>query len=202
MRHLIRIVDQAASGGAQNVLVVVGSGGVADTVADNLPGLHARVSLADVLPGNLLKSFDQPPEFDLCICSLEISELTQFSEMAKAVSPIMRKGGKILGFHANLSLRPFSPDDMSALRGLFNFPGAARVYYAGSEQSVRLMRKFRDAVSRRGMGMFGALTKTATMLLVVAPAALRANKAEAALPAEQGLQMPAECTSITVEVTV
>jgi hypothetical protein len=97
MRHLIRLVDTAAEKGAANVLVVIGSGGVADVVADHLPGLHAQVSLSELMQGNFRKAFPLPVKFDLCICSLGHSELPRFREMAQAVAPYMNSGGKILG---------------------------------------------------------------------------------------------------------
>src|SRR5947209_7077982 len=49
MRHLIRLIDRAAENGAANVMVVIGSGGVADTVADHLPGVHSQISLSELL---------------------------------------------------------------------------------------------------------------------------------------------------------
>jgi hypothetical protein len=202
MRHLVRIVDQSIAGGAQKVLVVVGSTGIADSVADELSGLHARVSLADVLHGNLLKSFETNPQFDLCICSFEISELNQVSELVNSVSPAMRKGSKIICFYPNFSVRPFSSDEMNLLYGSLYFSKPARIYYSGSEESARVVRQFRDALSRGPSGKLGTFGRLATLLLMVAPSALRANKLEDGLSAEQISKMPTECTSITIEVTV
>jgi hypothetical protein len=200
MRHLTRLVDTAAENGAANVLVVIGSGGVADTVADHLPGLHVQVALSELMGGNFPKAFPAPIKFDLCICSLGHSELPRFREMAQMVAPYMNSGGKILGFYPNFGLRPISSDEIVLLQNMLDLPWSVRLYYAGSDKSARVVRRFHAAQSS-GSGQLAKLAYMATMLLIVTPSARAANRSEAAAPEEQSLRLPAYCTSITIEVT-
>ena len=93
MRHLIRIVDDAAKNGAANVLVVTERGGLADTIADDLPGAHAQVSLLE-LTGE--KTWDPQIKFDLCLCTLRASEFIRFNDLVIAAAPYMHSGGKLL----------------------------------------------------------------------------------------------------------
>jgi len=202
MRHLVRLVDSAAEAGAANVLVVVGSGGVADTIADHLPGLHAHVSLPEVLQGNLAKAFSTPPDFDLCICALGGSELAQFGNMARAVAPCMRSGGKILGFYPNFALGPISLEEISLLQDVIDVSRSARVYYAGSDKSARVVQRWHHALTRGGRGRFSLLLRAAIMLFSVTPGALSANRMEAAASEEQSSRLPEHCTSVTIDVTV
>ena len=200
MRHLIRLVDTAAENGAANVLVVIGSGGVVDTVADHLPGLHVQVSLSDLMEGNFRKAFPGPIRLDLCICSLGHSELPRFREMAQMVAPYMNSGGKILGFYPNFGLRPISRDEIVLLQNMLDLAWPGRLYYAGSDKSARVVRRFHAAQSG-GSGQLAKLAYMATMLLIVTPNALAANRSEAAAPEEQSSRLPEYCTSITIEVT-
>src|SRR5262249_18263002 len=78
LRHVVRLVDAASAAGARNVLIIGSTHGLIDTIADHLPGLHARVSMLDAKTGNLAKVFDRSPQFDLCVCSLEFAELAEF----------------------------------------------------------------------------------------------------------------------------
>lgn len=199
MRHLIRLVDKAAENGAANVLVVIGSGGVADTVADHLPGLHAQVSLPELMEGNFSKAFHQPIKFDLCICTLGASELSRFRDMAEAVAPYMSSGGKILGFYPNFSLRSLSTDEIALLQKILE---SGRLHYAGSDKSARVVRRFHAALSAEAGGRMAKFVRIATMLSTITPSALAANRTEAAAPEEQSSRLPKHCTSITIEVTV
>ncbi len=199
MRHLIRVVDTAAENGAGNVLVVIGSGGVADTVADHLPGLHAQVSLPELLEGNFGKAFHQPIKFDLCICTLEASELPRFRDMAQVVAPYMNRGGKILGFYPNFSLRPLSTEEIALLQKILE---SGQLHYAGSDKSARVVRRFHATLHADTGGRLAKLVRIAMMLLTITPSALAANRSEAAAPEEQSSRLPKHCTSITIEVTV
>jgi hypothetical protein len=199
MRHLIRLVDKASENGAANVLVVIGSGGVADTVADHLSGLHAQVSMAELMEGNFGKAFHQPIKFDLCICTLGASELPRFRDMAQAVAPYMNSGGKIIGFYPNFSLRSLSADEIALLQKILE---SGRLHYAGSDKSARAVRRFHAALSGEAGGRLAKLVRIATMLLTITPSALVANRSEAAAPEERSSRLPEHCTSITIEVTV
>ncbi len=200
MRHLIRLVDTAAENGAANILVVISSGGVADTVADHLRGLHVRVSLSELLEGNFRKAFPDPIKLDLCVCNLGHAELPRFREIVQVVTPYMNSGGKILGFYPNFNLRPISRDETVLLQSIIDPPLSGRLYYAGSNKSARVVRRFHAAQFTSG-GQLTRLAYAATMLLVVTPNALAANRLEAAASEQQSSRLPEYCTSITIEVT-
>jgi hypothetical protein len=201
LRHLVRLVDTATRDGAANVLVIAGTKGIAEAVADHLPGLHVQVSLLEVVQGNLMKAFSQPPDFDLCVCTLGSGEQYQFADVVKTVAPCMRSGGKIIGFHPNFGLDPLSMDDTNLLRGMFDFPWSRRIYYAGTAKSARVVQRCYRAHWATNSRL-GTLLRVATMLFVIAPAAASANKLEAAVGEDEAARMPEQCTSITIEVTV
>jgi hypothetical protein len=202
MRHLIRVVDTAAEKGAADVLVVVGSNTIADTVADGLPGRHAQVAIGEVLQGNLAKAFSQPPDFDLCICTLGPAELNRFADIVRTVAPCMRSGGKIVGFYPNFGLGDVPTSDIDLLQRVSDLLWNVQIYYAGSEKSARVVQRFHRALWTAPQGRLGQLLRIATMLFIVSPSAAAANQIEAAAPTEQSLQLPKSCTSITIEVTV
>jgi hypothetical protein len=202
LRHLVRVVDAAANDGAANVIVVVGATTVGETVADHLPGLHAHVSLSEVVSGNLAKAFVASPEFDLCICTLGPSELTRLMEVVKAVTPCMRRGGKIVAFHPNLTLDQISLGDISLLQSMLESTSSARVHYAGSRQTARVVLRAQHLLAPAGAGRLADLVRTAMTLFFVTPSAFAANRSEAALSEEQWSRLPEHCMSITVELTV
>ena len=200
MRHLVRLVDTAAENGAVNTLVVMGRGGVADTVADHVPGVRVQVSLSELLEGNVSKAFHQPIKFDLCICSLGPSELPRFRDVPQAVVPYMNRGGKILAFYPNFSPRPLSTDKIAMLWKILDLQWPARIYYAGSDRSARVVRRFHATRSRGSGGRVAKLLRIAAMLATVTPSALAANRSEAAAPEELSSRLPQHCTSVTIEV--
>jgi hypothetical protein len=200
MRHLVRLVDTAAANGAANTLVVMGRGGVADTVADHVPGVHAQVSLSELLEGNVRKAFSQPITFDLCICSLGPSELTRFRDVRQAVMPYMNRGGKILAFYPNFSLRPLSTDEITMLWTIPDLR-SGRVYFAGSDRSARVVRRFHATLSRGSGGRVAKLVSIATMLARITPSALAASRSDAAAPEELSSRVPQQCLSVTIEVS-
>ena len=201
MRHLIRLVNRASESGARNVLVVVGSEPLADTIADHLPGLHARVSLLEVIGGNLDQAFSEHPQFDLCICSMGVVDLPRFAKVVKAVTPCMRKGGKVVGFHPNFDLNQNAVHSFGMPESLFDNASSGRIYYAGSEASARIIRLARHADPQRKRGIFG-LARVAMRLLSTTRRAVAANLWEASIPEDRWSKLPENCTSITIEVTV
>ncbi|MFL5044241.1 MAG: hypothetical protein ACJ8EA_05315 [Xanthobacteraceae bacterium] len=201
MRHLVRIVDAAASEGAANVLVVVGATSVGETIADHLPGVHARVLLSEVVGGNLAKAFSGTAEFDLCICTLGPSELHQIMDVVKTVTPCMRKGGKIIAFHPNFAADEVPLAEVGALQTMFESPSSGRIHYAGSPQSARVAQRVRR-LARTGERRLADLVRMAATLVFVTPSVFAANRAEAALTEEQWSRLPENCMSITVEIAV
>src|SRR5262245_61868556 len=202
MRHLVRVVDAATGAGAANALVVVGATTVGANVADHLPGVHARVLLSEVVGGNLAKAFSGTTEFDLCVCTLGPSELHQLMEVVKAVTPCMRKGGKIVAFHPNFTAEQIAIGDINTLQATFEDPSAGRVHYAGSQRSARVAERVRYLLAPTSKGGVANLLRTAATLIFATPGALAANRLEAAYTEEQWSRLPQHCTSITVEMTV
>jgi hypothetical protein len=198
MRHLIHLVDTATNNKATNVLVVSSGGGLADTLADHLPGLHAQVSLPEFLGGNFAKAFHEPTKFDLCICSLGPSDLLRFRDVAQMAGPYMSTGGKVIGFYPNFGLRSLSANEIAML---CDPRWSKTVYYAGSAESARAIRKFYAALGWNAGSRLAKLVRVATMLLTVTPMALAANRSEAADPQGHSSRLPEHCTSITIEVT-
>ena len=198
MRHLLRIVDSTANNGAAKVLVVGGSG-MADRVANDLRGTHARVALPEVLQGNLDKAFTQNPGFDLCVCSLGPAELRRFADIIKAVAPCMRSGGKVVGLYPNFGMQPLSIDDIKVLQAISDISPSIAIHYAGSEKSAHVVQRFHHAASR-DMNRLSNLLRLAALLFIITPRALAANRAEAV--EDPSSPLTTHCTSITIEATV
>src|SRR5262245_35436490 len=138
LRHFVRVVDEATARGARNVLVVGAGNDFIDSIADHLPGLHGRVSMSDLKTGNLLRAFDRPPQFDLCICKLDFAELGTFSTLIDLLRPVMSKGGTIVGFHLNYETRPLTLDSACIDRASRS-NDVLRCYFAGSAGSARVI---------------------------------------------------------------
>jgi hypothetical protein len=199
MRHLIRIVDDAAKNGAANVLVVTESGGLADTIADDLPGVHAQVSLLE-LTGD--KTWDPQIKFDLCLCTLGASELTRFNDLVIAAAPYMHSGGKIIGCYFNFVLRPFLKHEIVMLQNVNDLPWPTKIHYAGSSRSARLVKRFHSVISvDTSRGRLANLLRMATTLLAITPGALLTNLLESSGSGEHSSRLPKDCTSVTIEVT-
>src|SRR5262249_1022762 len=116
--------------------------------------------------------------------------------------PFMRSGGKILGFYANFELKPVSVHDIELLQGVVDLPWSGRIYYAGSERSVRALQRLQRTYLAGKNGRLGALLRIPATLVLVSPAALAANNADASPAEEASSQLPEHCPSITVDVTV
>jgi len=197
LRHFVRVVDAAAARGARNVLVVGSGDDFIDRTADHLPGLRAVVSMSDLKTGNLVRAFDRPPQFDLCICELEFAELATFSTLVGLLRPAMSKRGTIVGFHLNSEMRPFTLNG-ARIDGISRSDDVVRCYFAGSPASARVIAKFRDAAS----SATGSFVVFGLRLLKIAPQALRANQAEAAIAPIDSTSPPPVCTSVTIEVVI
>jgi hypothetical protein len=194
-RHLVRLVDSAAQSGAKDVITVIGRSGMPDRVADHLHGLHARISLDELLNGNIAKALDEHTKFDLCICNLDISEGNKFRDIITMVTPCMRRGGKIIGFLPNFDL---NPSLLTSFDFVLDFQDSGTIFYAGSAESAKLARRlFQMGPSHRRLVSF---IRLALQLLTIAPRTLMVNRKEAAAT-DQHL-LPEICTSITIEVVV
>src|SRR5262249_9452112 len=154
--------------------------GFIDSIADHLPGLHAVVSMSDLKTGNLLRAFDGPPQFDLCICKLKIAEVGAFSTLIGLLRPMMSKGGTIIGLHLNYENRPVTLDTAWIDR-IARSNDVLRCYFAGSAASARVIANFQEAAARSSSPGGYSFVVFFLRLLKLAPQALRANWAEAAI---------------------
>jgi hypothetical protein len=200
LRHLVRVVDEATARGARNVLVVGAGDGFIDRIADHLPGIHAVVSMSDLKTGNLLRAFDRPPQFDLCICKVEITELDALSTLIGLLRPVMSKGGTIVGLHLNYEIRPLTPDSAWIDR-IARSNDVLRCHFAGSAASARVIAKFQEAARSSSADAY-SFAVFFLRLLKMAPQALHANWAEAAIAPINSASPPSVCTSVTIEVIV
>jgi hypothetical protein len=200
LRHFVRVVDEAVARGARNVLVVGSGHDFIDSIAEHLPGLHALVSMSDLKTGNLLRAFDRPPQFDLCICKLELAELGAFSTLIDLLRPVMWKGGTIVGLHLNYDIRPLTLDS-AWIDTISRSNHVLRCYFAGSAPSARVIAKVQEVARSSSPGRY-SFAMFALRFLKIVPQALRANRAEAAIAPTNSASPPPVCTSVTIEVVV
>ena len=230
LRHVVRSVDAVAEAGGTNVFVVSSRPNTIERLADGFTGKHVRLTPAVALSDNFPLAFEQIPDFHLCLCILEYPELRQFHKIVKAMAPCMRPGGKIVGFHMNSSLAPLPTNDPNLIVALSRLVDPVRVHYAGSPQSAAALAaiqhaggnqltdpvpmrhaglpqtaeapaEFESAGAGGGRGLVRA-ARVVLALLRIAPQALAANRAAAAMQDDDTSGPPALCTSITLEVTV
>jgi hypothetical protein len=200
LRHFVGVVDEATARGARNVLVVSSGHDFIDSIAGQMPGLHAQVSILDLKTGNLLRAFDRPPQFDLCICKLEFAELGAFSTLVDFLRPVMSKGSTIVGLHLNHDIRPLTLDS-AWIDSIGRSNDAVRCYFAGSAASARVIGQFQQAARSSSLGKYSFVVFVLRLLKIV-PQALRANRAEAAIAPINSATPPPVCTSVTIEVVV
>jgi hypothetical protein len=201
LRHVARLVDAVAEAGGSNVFVVSSQASAIERLTERMAGNHARAAPAVVLGDNFALAFDEPPDFDLCLCILEYVELSEFPGIVKAVTPCMRPGGKIVGFHMNASLAPLSANDPNLVVALSRLTDPVQVHFAGSAQTAEALAAFQRAAAGGGRRLARAAW-LALALMHIAPRALAGNRAEAARHHDGLSGAPAVCTSLTLEVTV
>jgi hypothetical protein len=179
LRQVLRIVNTAAAEGAADALVLCGGGGITERFADELSGMHAHVQLSELLSGNLLKGLDPSLRFDLCVFDLPASEIFNYSLIVKAVEPLMRKGGRIVGFCANFD-QEFPPiTDAEWLLSLSDLSSRLRVYITGSKASVRLLRRYRRIADAARAHTWMRLPAAMAVVLAACPSSLIVNTLEA-----------------------
>jgi hypothetical protein len=200
LRHLHQLTDQATTRGAKDVLFVGDRSDIVNTIV-NLSGLHAWMSVAGMKMGSLGGTFIEPPRFDICICDLDFGDFLQFSELYQAVRRFMRPGGTIIAFYLNLDLASW-PIDRNELSDLFASIPHARIFYAGSDSSARLLRAFRSALSVQLRYSPIVLGTLAVRLALIAPQAWISNVLEARVSKKRQSLPPTLATSITIESRV
>jgi hypothetical protein len=203
LRHVLRLVDTATARGAENVLVIGSRESVVSTIADHLPGLHGLTSMSDLKAGNLAKTFERLPKWDLCICNLELAELAEFSTIVTAIRPVMLNGGTIIGFYPNYGATPITMD-RARIDSISRLKDRHRFYFAGSVGSARVMRKYRDVANAYRTSGHSIVRRAICVLRLLKTAfpALVANRTEAAIAPEGFSSPPPVCTSVTIEVVV
>jgi carbohydrate esterase-like sialic acid-specific acetylesterase len=209
LRHVRELTDHAAARGsmvtehsgargAQDVLYIGDRSNISGMLA-NLPGLHAWMSVAGLMTSGTGGTFAQPPQFDICLCDLEFADFARFSEIYAASLPFMRHGGTIIGFYLNADGAPL-PIHQNEIGKDLQHISPARVYYAGSPRSAKLLRAFRSTLSipRRLNVVF--LAKIAIRLGLLAPQIWISNLVEG-LASKKGHSTPgAVATSITTHI--
>jgi hypothetical protein len=196
LRHLNQVADGAVARGAKDVLYVGDRSDISASVA-HLPGLHAWVSVAGLMTGNIAGTFAQPPLFDICVCDLEFADLVRLPEIRRVAQRFMRPGGTIIGFHMNADAAPLPINELA--KDLSNIPGA-RIYYAGSNRSANLLRAYRSALSVPRRSRVILLAAIAIRLGLLAPKVWSSNTVEALASEKRRSTPPALATSITTEI--
>jgi len=196
MRYLHQLTERAAARGAKDVLYVGDRSNISATVA-HLPGLHAWVSVAGLMTGNIGGTFAQPPQFDICLCDLEFADLARFSEIHHAAKRFMRPGGTIIGFQMNADGAPLPINELA--KNLSNVE-RARIYYAGSDRSANLLRAHRSALSVPRRSRLILLGNIVIRLGLLAPKVWITNVVEELTSEKRQATPPAVITSITAEI--
>lgn len=195
IRPLHRIIRRVVAAGANDVLFVGNRTGLANGLV-SLSGLHAWVSAEGVTSGNFSKAFDQPPQFDLCICDLDLTHAQRFSDIVAVVRPFIREGGAILGFCLNAGPQPAPIHQLDFSRV------GARVSYAGSAGSAKVLAAHAATFSRGRMSKALYGLRVVARLALFTPRTLFANLTQAALPEAMHSTPPDQCTSVTLDVTI
>jgi uncharacterized ParB-like nuclease family protein len=201
LRHVVRIVDAVADDGGTNAFVISSEMSPIERLADRFTGKHARIAPSVALSENFPLAFEQRPNFHLCLCILGHSDLREFPSIVKAMTPCMRPGGKIVGFHLNPSLAPLPANDPNLIAALSRLIDPVRVHYAGSPQSATALGVIRRAGAGGGRELVRA-TRIVLAQLRLLPQTLAINRAEATVRDDDTAAPPALCTSITLEVTI
>ena len=198
LRQLRELTGYAAARRAKDVLYIGERSNVSGMLA-NLPGLHAWMSVAGLMTNGTGGAFAQPPQFDICLCDLEFADFARFSEIYAASLRFVRHGGTIIGFHLNADGAPLPIHQNEIGIDLQHVP-PARVYYAGSPRSAKLLRALRSTLSipRRLNVVF--LTKIATRLGLLAPQIWISNFVEDLASKRRHSTPGAVVTSITTQI--
>jgi Carbohydrate esterase, sialic acid-specific acetylesterase len=198
LHRLRELTEYAAARRAKDVLYVGDRSNVSGMLA-NLPGLHAWMSVAGLLTNGTGGTFAQPPQFDICICDIEFADFARFSEIYAASLRFMRHGGTIIGFYLNADGSPLPIHQNEIGKDLQHIP-PARVYYAGSLRSAKLLRAFRSTLSIPRRLNFVFLVKIATRLSLLAPQISINNFFEGLASRKRHSTPGAVATSITTHI--
>jgi hypothetical protein len=187
---LLAAIEAARARGARDALVVVDAPGVLLGVTA-LPGKNAHVSPEALTSELFSKALERRRQFDLCVLQLDADGIPHLSELLATLTPYMRPGGTIVGFHMNGG-RPI---------GALTLEGRnSRVAFTGSAASMRAIRFYLAAFNRIHGRRFLGIARGLLMLALNMPLVVLANRGEAAAAKQGRLPDPAFRTSVTIIV--
>jgi hypothetical protein len=144
LRHLRQLSEAAVAREAKDMLILGERFGIPEAIV-SVPGLCAWMSIPGLMTGGMGGTFAQPPQFDLCVCDLELRDLTRFSEIQNSARRFMRSGGTIIGFHFNIDAIQLPISDINELVANLRKIASVRIYYGGSERSSNVLKAFCSA---------------------------------------------------------
>jgi hypothetical protein len=195
---LIRAVDGAVARGAQNVLFVGDNAGITDNLV-NLPGLHAWTSAAS-LSGSI-STFGSPYRFDLCVCDLDSTDISRFSDLYEEIRRAMRPSGTIVAFYFNADTGPRHLHWEKVTEEIGRMPGA-EIHVTGSRLSASAMRAFRKLYAAQKSRKFGISLLAFGTLALLTPYSLLANLLWLVRREAPIAETPAFRPSITIKVAL
>jgi hypothetical protein len=165
LKPLSEIIAAAANNSGSHILCVGSASGLPESALTGLNGVRVRVSFAGMMTGNFAKAFNAPPQFDLCVCDLNLAELLEFPLVVAAIRPFIVDRGIIIGFHLKENMAA-SPSDVVLTNGLFT-DDFVRIHRTGSWRILllRSFRRFSNLCERLKYAWMGK--KTSKLLLHV-----------------------------------
>jgi hypothetical protein len=197
LRHLRNLGEAAVDRGAKDMLIIGKRFGIPEAIV-SVSGLCAWMSIHGLMTGGMGGTFAQQPQFDLCICDLELDELVRFSQIQSAAQRFMRSGGTIIGFLFNADVVQLPINDINELVANLKTINSVQIYYGGSERSSNVLKSFRTALSLPRSPRFVSQGKLAIKLGLLSARAWLGNTFVARLSEPHRLDPFA--TSLTIEI--
>jgi hypothetical protein len=197
LRHLRNLGEAAVDRGAKDMLIIGKRFGIPEAIV-SVSGLCAWMSIHGLMTGGMGGTFAQQPQFDLCICDLELDELVRFSQIQSAAQRFMRSGGTIIGFLFNADVVQLPINDINELVANLKTINSVQIYYGGSERSSNVLKSFRTALSLPRSPRFVSQGKLAIKLGLLSARAWLGNTFVARLSEPHRIDPFA--TSLTIEI--
>jgi hypothetical protein len=197
LHHLRQLAKSAGDRGAKDMLIIGDRFGIAEGIV-NLPGSYAWMSVAGLMTGSTGGTFAHPPQFDVCVCDLELGDFARFSEIYHAVRRFMRPNGTIIAFHLNVDRVRLPISDINEFITNLQKIASIRIYHGGSERSSKVLIAFRSALSLPRSPRSVFLSKLAIKVGLISTRAWVANVLEALFSNPERPNPLA--TSITIEI--
>jgi len=196
LQHICAVVAAATAGGARRVLVVADSGSILHLLVEGMPASQALVTPAEAKSGNLRRAFEYERKFDLCVWDLDLSDLTDFTQLTDLIRPLMGSGGTVAGFHWNVS-RAAVP--IGVIRTEDN--DCMRIHTAMAPRRIHMLERLRRAAETRGrLHVIRALPGYLFRVLRRIP--LAPHKAGPSVSGLASLQEAATWSTITIEIEI